>query len=345
MNDPLESEIAQGLGDSVLRKQWFVACAATDLVDSPIARTILGRPLVLFRNGQSAFALSDRCPHRNAPLSAGRVIDGCVQCPYHGWRFAPDGRCVFRSGVPDAAPVETHIESFSTLVQDGAVWVCLDRNPQTQPPQRPWYDDPLFGNFRWSDSVEASFVDALENLLDGMHTPFVHSGLIRSQNIAQDFSAVVRVHNGMAEAEYLDEGKQAGWISRLFERNRASSFGRFIPPCIAELEYTSTRGTEFVLNSHFTPESSDRLRVHSTIFIRRSLTPLFAKRILVTPFFRRVLRQDQHILKLQQDNIRRHHGPKYQSWEGDLLRRWIDRWLRTGQLTDAEVEHRVGFHL
>lgn len=185
----------------------------------------------------------------------------------------------------------------------------------------------------------------MENLLDGTHTPFVHSGLVRSQGKSQVFSVIVRVRDNMAEAEYLNEGKQAGWISRLFERNRSSSFGRFIPPCLAELEYTSTRGTEFVLNSYFTPIDSNQLQVHSAIYLRRSLIPMFLKRMLVTPFFRRVLRQDQHILRLQQQNIRRHDGPHFQSWEGDLLRGWIDTWLRTGELPQSDQEYRLDLNL
>lgn len=329
----------------VLQHHWFVVCAFSDLAGGPLARTLLGHPLVIFRDGEKVVALSDRCPHRNAPLSAGRIIDGCVQCPYHGWRFGASGHCTFRPGLTEANPPQASVEAYATLVQDGAVWICLDPTAESRPPRRPWYQDSSFQFFRWSDSIDASFADALENLLDGTHTPFVHSGLVRSQGKPQLFSAVVRVREAMAEAQYLNEGTQAGLISRLFERNRTSSFGRFIPPCIAELEYTSTRGTEFVLNSHFTPESTGRIRVHSTIFIRRSMIPQFVKRILITPFFRRVLQQDRFILKLQQENIRRHGGAAYQYWEGDLLRGWIDTWLRTGRLPESEQEHRVEMFL
>lgn len=345
MNEQFPSRDTEAPADNVLRRHWLMVCLDSDIRATPLARTVLGYPLVLFRDGRTVVALSDRCPHRNAPLSAGRVIDGCIQCPYHGWRYSADGRCTFRPGVADAVPRETAVESFATVVQDGAVWVYLGDRPTTPPPHRPWYDDSAFEYFRWSDTVEASFADALENLLDGTHTPFVHSGLVRSPSEPQLFTAIVRVQGGIAEAEYIGEGRQAGWISRLFERDRRTSFGRFIPPCVAELEYTSTGGTEFILNSHFTPECDNRLRVHSTIFLRRSTIPLFVKRWLITPFFRRVLRQDQGILKLQQDNIRRHHGRAFQSWEGDLLRGWIDTWLRTGQLPDSGMERRVELKL
>lgn len=339
---PSDSHSAEQL---TLSRQWFVACTSRELRQQPIARTVLNRPLVLFRNGRSAVALIDRCAHRNAPLSAGRVIDGCVQCPYHGWQFNSAGQCVLRPGIRQTAPRETAIESLRVCEQSGYVWVCFDPAASASPVSRRWPAEASFGQFTWIDTVEASFADAMENLLDGTHTPFVHSGLVRSSAHQQTFSAIVRIREGFAEAEYLNEGRQAGWISKLFERDRSRSFGRFIPPCLAELEYTSQRGTEFVLNSHFTPESPGVLRVYSTIFLRRTLVPDFVKRWVITPFFRRVLKQDRHILKLQQDNIRRHGGPQFQSWEGDILRGWIDTWLRHGHLPQTVPEHRVDFQL
>ena len=61
----------------------------------PLAVTVLGEPLVLWRTeGGALTAAHDRCPHREAPLSHGRVIDDCLQCPYHGWTFRASGACV-----------------------------------------------------------------------------------------------------------------------------------------------------------------------------------------------------------------------------------------------------------
>ncbi len=335
----------QSLEKQTLFRQWLIACRSQELAHQPISRTVLNHPLVLFRSGPTPVALSDRCPHRNAPLSAGRVVQGCVECPFHGWQFNASGHCVSRPGVPLATPREVSTESFSIREQSGYMWVCLDPAVTSDPPVRPWDQDDGFERFFWVNTVQASFADAIENLLDGTHTPFVHSGLVRSSSQPQAFSAIVRIRDGLAEAEYIHEGQQAGWISRLFERDRASSFGRFIPPCIAELEYTSKRGTEFVLNTHFTPESPGILRVYSTISLRKSRIPFFLKRWMISPFFRRVLQQDQQILRLQQANILRHGGPQFHSWEGDLLRGWIDYWLRTGELPAKDTEQRVEFLL
>lgn len=326
-----------------LKKHWMVACAASELRREPIQRTVLGEVLVLFRGANGVAALRDKCPHRNAPLSAGRVVNGCVQCPYHGWQFDRGGTCSYRPGISNATVPAPGVESFDVVEVNDLIWVRIKHGSGDVPVERQWLQSTDFDNFLWVDSVKSSFIDALENLLDATHTPFVHSGLVRSEGNRQTFSAIVRVSDGVAEAEYIDEGKQAGWISRLFERNRRSSFGRFIPPALAELEYTSTRGTEFVLNSWFTPETADQLRVYSRVSLRKSWIPLFAKQAVISPLFRRVLRQDQRILELQQHNIGA-QGKDFNSWDGDLLRGRIETWLRTGQLTDT-MAHRINFEL
>ena len=73
---------------------WFIACEARALRDKPISFTLQGTPLVLFRGAEGKpAALLDRCPHRNAPLSLGKVVNGELQCGYHGWRFDGAGFC------------------------------------------------------------------------------------------------------------------------------------------------------------------------------------------------------------------------------------------------------------
>src|SRR5258706_15323621 len=70
-----------------LTRFFYVACLAEELGASPLPRVIAGVPLVLFRSGGRAAALIDRCPHRNVPLSLGRVLaDGRLECAYHGWQ-------------------------------------------------------------------------------------------------------------------------------------------------------------------------------------------------------------------------------------------------------------------
>ena len=59
-----------------VRRAWYVACFSDELGATPIVRELFGQPLVLYRGAEGPAALLDRCPHRNVPLSAGRVVDG-----------------------------------------------------------------------------------------------------------------------------------------------------------------------------------------------------------------------------------------------------------------------------
>ena len=77
-----------------LRNQWYCAGFSDDLKEAPVAVKILGEPIVLYRaSGGKAVALQDRCPHRFAPLSKGRICGANIECPYHGLEFGADGHC------------------------------------------------------------------------------------------------------------------------------------------------------------------------------------------------------------------------------------------------------------
>src|SRR5262245_65453163 len=77
-----------------LRNQWYTAATSTELGAKPLARTICNEPLVIFRGEDGTVAvLTDRCPHRKAPLSSGDVVGSDIQYGYHRIRFAAHGAC------------------------------------------------------------------------------------------------------------------------------------------------------------------------------------------------------------------------------------------------------------
>src|SRR5918992_273112 len=88
-----------------LRRCWLPFSWSYELKDRPIARCIIGRKLVAYRdNTGRAVLMEDRCAHRGVALSEGHLIDGCIMCPYHGWRYDQNGRCV---RIPSLLPEET----------------------------------------------------------------------------------------------------------------------------------------------------------------------------------------------------------------------------------------------
>src|SRR5246127_4230185 len=108
-----------------LCNQWYTAATSAELGAKPLARTICNEPLVIFRAQDGAVAaLTDRCPHRKAPLSSGEVVGNDIRCGYHGIRFAADGACTH---VPGNALVGRGFRgrTFPVRERPGLVFVWL----------------------------------------------------------------------------------------------------------------------------------------------------------------------------------------------------------------------------
>ena len=78
-----------------IKNQWYAVEFGPAVEAQPVRVPVHGHNLVLYRAaGGTVVAQSDLCVHRGGALSGGRVTDGCLQCPYHGWTYDSDGRCV-----------------------------------------------------------------------------------------------------------------------------------------------------------------------------------------------------------------------------------------------------------
>lgn len=289
-----------------LRTYWHPLATEVELArGKPLARTLLGVPLVLFReaSGQAA-ALHDRCPHRHAPLSCGRVRNGEVECPYHGWRFAADGHCVAVPGMELEKTGKPLVQAFSCQLAHGLVWVCLAPDADTPAPTAPAVTDDV-DYFFMTDTVNCTIQQAAENFLDGFHTHFVHAGWIRRDSQRQQVRASVHHLADGVEARYSEEGLQSGLISSLLEGDRQGSMGRFRLPGVAEIEYRGRRGLNLLVTAWLTPEKEDRLRIHARVATRSGLLPGWLKRLFLRQLFGVILRQDKRILEQTSNNIAR----------------------------------------
>ena len=172
--------------NDALVNAWHPVARSVEVAAQPMAVTLLARRVVLWRSPSGAVvAAPDRCPHREAPLSAGSVHDGCLTCPYHGWTFGDDGRCILvpsaSEGVPP--PPRAHLNTYDCEERYGLVWVCVG-TPAAPIPTIAQEDDPRFR--RINTPVEVWNVSAtrmVDNFLDITHFPFVHVGTFgRSQD-------------------------------------------------------------------------------------------------------------------------------------------------------------------
>lgn len=315
--------------------QWWPVALSHELRNTPLACQVHGTPLVLFRadDGRPA-ALPDRCPHRFAPLSEGKVRDGQIECPYHGWRFAADGRCTRVPGTDLAPCSKPLLDSQPSCEAHGLVWVTLGAERPLAPPVAPAEHRQKLDTFWITDQVQCSLQDAAENFLDGFHTHFVHAGWIRHDKQRQKINARVRSLADGVEAVYSEEGKQSGLISRLFEGERGASMGRFRLPGLAEIEYRDRRdGLNLLVSAWLTPCGEGQLRLFARIATARSWLPAVLKRSVLRQLFRVILRQDRQILEQVSANQLRFQASVVAPLDGpqDLLGPSIRRLLEHDQ--------------
>lgn len=164
-----------------LQGYWYAVAEGADVGDAPLAVRLLGRDYVLWRGLDGVLtAAVDRCPHREAPLSAGTVDDGCLVCPYHGWTFSGDGdgRCVRVPSSPSSVPVppKAHLAPLHVTERYGLVWLCPGE-PVAPIPEIASERDPAYRRINSGVDVWATSVTRMtDNFLDISHFPYVHLG-------------------------------------------------------------------------------------------------------------------------------------------------------------------------
>ena len=114
------------MDDPILLNDWHPVAASEALTAAPMAATLLGRELVLWRDAAGGVhAWEDRCPHRGARFSIGRVEQGELVCAYHGWRFDAKGACTRVPSQPGQPLPRTTARAYAAREAYGLVWACV----------------------------------------------------------------------------------------------------------------------------------------------------------------------------------------------------------------------------
>jgi phenylpropionate dioxygenase-like ring-hydroxylating dioxygenase large terminal subunit len=157
---------------------WYPVAFASAVAPGPVARRLLGQDLVLWWAGDAMQAAYDRCPHREAKLSAGWLTDECrLVCPYHGWEYGSNGRAAripqLAPGLP--IPPRAALDMVECTVRYGLVWVCLSNDPLGEIPTIPEFEAPgwrVIPEYEWLFDCSAAHL--IENNFDPAHVAFVH---------------------------------------------------------------------------------------------------------------------------------------------------------------------------
>jgi phenylpropionate dioxygenase-like ring-hydroxylating dioxygenase large terminal subunit len=329
-----------------LEQHWFIVAMSGELRGAPIARTLMGVPLVLFRDGEGkAAALLDRCPHRNVPLSLGRVEQGQLECTYHGWRFDGGGVCRFIPSLegPSEGKARRTL-AYPTIEQEGFIWVYGTPSVGGELPESRPYNFPRMGERGYTTvsqavQAECTMHAAIENALDVPHTAFLHKGLFRSKSRNIPITAVVKRTATTIEAEYVGEPRPVGLVARILSPSggMVTHFDRFILPSIAQVEYQIGTENHFLVTTAMTPISDFFTRLFAVVSFR-SRIPGWLLKPFLKPLALRIFQQDAKILKKQTETIQRFGGEQFVSTEIDVLGGHIWRLLKAAERGDTLKE-------
>ena len=280
--------------------------------------------------------LTDRCPHRFAPLSLGRVVADTIECPYHGWRFDGTGRCRAVPGLLEPVP-NVIVPPHAVREANGLVYISPEA-ARGEP-----YPGVLSGPGTVSSVVEnrvrSSLIDVAENILDATHTHFTHSGILRGLSSRRyNVKVTVTGGDGWVEARYEGEPRQEGIISRLLEGERSISVGRFIAPGVAELEFWGRDRINLSTTFHLRQEDDEHVHGFGVLAGPMQGGLGYLKAVLFKPLFHIALRQDQTILTVARQN--RLPNAKPVVGRLDILRPHIEAILRGERpsVADAPTE-------
>lgn len=254
---------------------WYVAATADEVGASLLARRVAGRNIVLFRRSDGGVgALEDRCAHRAAPLSMGRLDGDTVVCGYHGFTYSPDGTCV---RVPSQlhVPYGASVASFPVREEGPFVWVWLGHparaNAVDPPALRPLTDDgwTVLGGAR---DMAVNYMLLHDNALDRTHFPFVHPDTIHSGYVEDPPPLQVEVtETQVSYSRTFAPAPLADWQATATGLDPAGRYeqretGTFVSPAlhVDVMDIVGPDGAVFrgVLVRAFTPVDESHTAVH-----------------------------------------------------------------------------------
>lgn len=233
-----------------LRNAWYVGAWGTEIGrQNLLRRTLLSEPVVFYRQEDGTpVALADKCAHRHAPLSKGKLVGDLIQCPYHGLEYDASGACVRVPGQSNVPP-DCTIRSYPTVERHQWVWV--------------WMGDPDLANpddiedFHWMDSpgwvakgermhLKGNYKLLIENLLELSHLAYVHATTLGTGAIAEEQMKFERGERDVSLTRWIMDSPVSNMFQKLggFEPNEHVDRWQHVkwtPPAFVKLDVGAAR--------------------------------------------------------------------------------------------------------
>jgi vanillate O-demethylase monooxygenase subunit len=222
-----------------LRNTWYVAAWCDEVSRDPLGRKLLDQDVVLYRKEDGdVVAIGNRCPHRFAPLSMGKLQGDTIECPYHGLRFNGRGACVLNPNGDGDIPPKAKVPAYRVEERHDLVWFWGGDPEQADPaliPDLSYVTDPKTRTVTGHIHVDAAYELYIDNLIDLSHAQFVHN----------DQLGVDNYEDAQLDVKQADE--QVNVVITIANAN--------MPPAIRGITGEDNKRGNFVLAAHWQPPS------------------------------------------------------------------------------------------
>jgi len=170
----------------MILNQWYVILESKELKkNKPLRIKRLNIDLALWRNENGRVCcIDDRCCHRGVSISCGKIVNGNLECPFHGFLYNEDGmvQVIPAIGKNRKPPETMKVRAFKTYEEYGLIWIWWGEDNKST--EKPFFFEDLagFSYSSFSDSWNVHYSRAIENQLDVVHLPFVHKTTIGRGN-------------------------------------------------------------------------------------------------------------------------------------------------------------------
>lgn len=291
----------------MIRNQWYVVLESEEVRSRPVGVVRLGEKLVFWRDTAGiVHAAVDRCPHRGAALSAGRMEGEHLQCPFHGFEFDSRGKCVFlpANGRNGVIPNAMRLSTYPAYEAHGLIWLWWGESVPEELPAPEFFEN-LDGTFVYGsarDPWNAHYSRVIENQLDVAHLPFVHPGTIGRGNQTLVDGPLVEWKGDRMLYTYVfnrvDDGRLPRKPAELAASDAASVHLEFIFPNLWQ-NYISERVR---ILAAFVPVDEEHtilyLRLYQNFIRLPVLGKLFAR--LTMPGNLKIAHEDRRVVTTQQ---------------------------------------------
>lgn len=302
---------------------WYPVLRVKKLGKKPVRVMVNNVALVVFRTRDGIACLRDMCPHRCASLSKGKVVDDDIACPYHGWQFNDQGQCT-KIPLHEGELPNRRVAKYDVCESHGLIFVTRDARIAAPLVLPTWDGQPKVQKILQSRAI-CTLADAVENVLDPIHTMFVHKGLIRGAGgDTNRVRITVAIENDALVMRFSGEENQNGILSKLLEGERSHAIGRFRMPGVVDLEYWGPERLNLVTTLYFTPEREHQYRGFAIMTGPRQKGFGVLKSLVFLPLMRKVIAQDLAIMEDATSNWDAAGRPKYAQSDLDILRPFIE---------------------